>query len=206
MMGWETAHGLCFLLICYSLQCGVKEAMTGDFLFSKGPVMAEACISPGDGLCFSLGSLGTHTMLSLSQGQDLPDDGVFVREAKASPCHVSSLCCPWKTSQALRTRCRTHGRGGMVSGGGALEVFLSRLGLGRGQQAGLRTAFRHDSRQGRKAGSRWGMPLSIVPLPNPRQKDPEHHTLPGLEGAGWGLPPQETQTSINCHFQEGGQN
>lgn len=83
-VGWECAHGLCFLAICHSLQCAVKEGMTGDFLFSKGPVMAEACISPRDGLCSSHGSLRTHTQRSASARVRICQDGVFVREAKAS--------------------------------------------------------------------------------------------------------------------------
>lgn len=108
----------------------VKEGMTRDSppLFFMAAEMGERFITPRNWLCSVHGSLG-DTENSASARVRTCQDGAFVSEVKASPCPISSLCSPWKTSQALRTLCRTN-RGGMAEAGLSGFVFLLRLGLG----------------------------------------------------------------------------
>lgn len=78
--------------------------------------MGEGFTTPRDGLCSSPRPWVPHRMLGLSQGKAC-QDALSVSEVKASPCPPHSLSSPWKTSQALRTQCRTN-RGGMAWGEG----------------------------------------------------------------------------------------
>lgn len=127
-------------------------------------------------------------------------DRVYVSEVRPLPDP-----CPPSAGPGRHHRHLGPTRKGMAWVG-ALQVCLTfQAGLGMRTMSRTRTAFGHEGELGRNAVRRWGILLSIPPLPNLHRRAQSTPSLSGLIGLGaflegdrLGIPPTPNS---NCYQQ-----